>query len=74
MKVKDVVVDMHQGINTVADKVEYLEKGIPIIQSKTSRKVFWIGFIRLLQMLTDMWLKMAMTPQQGTHLRRSRVN
>ncbi len=28
MKVKDVVVDMHQGINIVADKVEYLEEGI----------------------------------------------
>ena len=40
MKVKDVVVDMHQGINTVADKVEYLEEGIPIIQSKNFTKGF----------------------------------
>ncbi len=29
-----VCVDMHQGINTVADKVEYVENGFPIIQSK----------------------------------------
>lgn len=43
MKVKDVVVDMHQGINTVADKVEYLEEGIPIIQSKN----FTRGFLDL---------------------------
>ncbi|MDY5102122.1 MAG: restriction endonuclease subunit S, partial [Agathobacter sp.] len=34
MKISDVIIDMHQGINTVADKVEYLDSGIPIIQSK----------------------------------------
>ena len=38
MKVKDVVLEMHQGINTVADKVEYVEYGIPIIQSKNFTK------------------------------------
>ena len=38
MNVKDVIVDMHQGINTVADKVEYLNEGIPIIQSKNFTK------------------------------------
>jgi len=29
-----VVLTMHQGINTAADKVEYANEGIPIIQSK----------------------------------------
>ncbi len=29
-----VCLDMHQGINTVADKVEYVNSGFPIIQSK----------------------------------------
>ena len=38
MRVKDVVLEMHQGINTVADKVEYVEYGIPIIQSKNFTK------------------------------------
>lgn len=31
---KDLVQDMHQGINTVIEKVDYLTNGIPIIQSK----------------------------------------
>lgn len=31
---KELVYDMHQGINTVTEKVEYLSEGIPIIQSK----------------------------------------
>ena len=31
---KELVHDMHQGINTVTEKVEYLKDGIPIIQSK----------------------------------------
>lgn len=30
----DVSLDMHQGINTVTEKVQYLESGIPIIQTK----------------------------------------
>ena len=34
LELKDICLDMHQGINTVADKVEYRSKGIPIIQSK----------------------------------------
>ena len=34
MLLKDICLDMHQGINTVADKVVYINKGIPIIQSK----------------------------------------
>ena len=38
MKINDVIIDMHQGINTVADKVEYLDFGIPIIQSKNFTK------------------------------------
>lgn len=38
MKISDVIIDMHQGINTVADKVEYLNSGIPIIQSKNFTK------------------------------------
>lgn len=38
MNLKDVIIDMHQGINTVADKVEYLDEGIPIIQSKNFTK------------------------------------
>lgn len=38
MKISDVIIDMHQGINTVADKVEYLDSGIPIIQSKNFTK------------------------------------
>lgn len=29
-----VCLDMHQGINTVADKIEYVNSGYPIIQSK----------------------------------------
>ena len=29
-----VCIDMHQGINTVADEVEYVNSGFPIIQSK----------------------------------------
>ena len=31
---KELVYAMHQGINTVTEKVEYLSEGIPIIQSK----------------------------------------
>jgi type I restriction enzyme, S subunit len=31
---KALVKDMHQGINTVTEKVEYISEGIPIIQSK----------------------------------------
>ena len=31
---KEISQDMHQGINTVTDKIEYQSKGIPIIQSK----------------------------------------
>lgn len=34
LELKYICLDMHQGINTVADKVEYRSKGIPIIQSK----------------------------------------
>ena len=34
VKLKEVVLAMYQGINTAADKVEYTEKGLPIIQSK----------------------------------------
>ena len=34
VKLKDICIDMHQGINTVADKVEYKDNGFPIIQSK----------------------------------------
>ncbi|MCA0152912.1 restriction endonuclease subunit S [Winogradskyella vincentii] len=33
-KLSNLVLDMHQGINTVTEKVEYLPEGIPIIQSK----------------------------------------
>lgn len=38
MKLKELSIKMHQGINTVADKVEYLSSGIPIIQSKNINK------------------------------------
>lgn len=34
VELKDICLDMHQGINTVADKVEYQNEGVPIIQSK----------------------------------------
>lgn len=34
VKLGDVVTLMHQGINTAADKVEYADSGVPIIQSK----------------------------------------
>lgn len=34
VSLKELVHDMHQGINTVTEKVEYLNEGIPIIQSK----------------------------------------
>ena len=40
MYLYEVIEDMHQGINTVADKVEYQEVGIPIIQSKNFTKGF----------------------------------
>jgi len=38
VRLEDVCLDMHQGINTVADEVEYRENGIPIIQSKNITK------------------------------------
>ena len=38
MILNDIVIDMHQGINTVADKVVYQSSGIPIIQSKNFTK------------------------------------
>ncbi|MBQ7891049.1 MAG: restriction endonuclease subunit S [Erysipelotrichaceae bacterium] len=34
MKLGNITLEMHQGINTVADKVEYQNVGTPIIQSK----------------------------------------
>lgn len=34
VKLKDLILDMHQGVNTVADKVKYVDEGYPIIQSK----------------------------------------
>ncbi len=40
---KNLTIDMHQGINTVTENVEYLEKGIPILQSKHITK----GFLNL---------------------------
>lgn len=39
----DVAIDMHQGINTVTEKVEYRSSGIPIIQSKHITK----GYLKL---------------------------
>lgn len=30
----NLCIDMHQGINTVTEKIEYLESGVPILQSK----------------------------------------
>ena len=38
LRLGDVCIDMHQGINTVADKIQYCEKGYPIIQSKNITK------------------------------------
>jgi type I restriction enzyme S subunit len=38
VRVKDVCFNMHQGINTITDRVEYTENGIPIIQSKNITK------------------------------------
>lgn len=40
---KNLSLDMHQGINTVTENVEYLESGIPILQSKHITK----GFLNL---------------------------
>lgn len=40
---KNLCIDMHQGINTVTENVEYLESGIPILQSKNITK----GFLNL---------------------------
>lgn len=37
---KELSVDMHQGINTVTEKVEYLTNGVPILQSKHITKGF----------------------------------
>lgn len=34
VRLADVCLNMHQGINTVAEKIEYQATGIPIIQSK----------------------------------------
>ncbi len=39
-KFADICEDMHQGINTVTEKVEYLSEGFPIIQSKNITKGF----------------------------------
>jgi type I restriction enzyme S subunit len=39
-KLQDITLDMHQGINTVTEKVEYLQEGIPILQSKHITKGF----------------------------------
>ena len=33
-RLAELVEVMHQGINTAADRVEYAQSGIPIIQSK----------------------------------------
>lgn len=38
-----VCLDMHQGINTVADKIEYVDSGFPILQSKNITS----GFLNL---------------------------
>ena len=40
-KFQDVVEVAYQGINTTADKVEYVNKGVPILQGKhiTSGKI-----------------------------------
>lgn len=38
IRLGDVCIDMHQGINTVADKIQYCENGYPIIQSKNITK------------------------------------
>lgn len=38
LRLGDVCIDMHQGINTVADKIQYCENGYPIIQSKNITK------------------------------------
>jgi type I restriction enzyme S subunit len=40
---KNLTLDMHQGINTVTENVVYLEKGIPILQSKHITK----GYLNL---------------------------
>lgn len=37
---KNLTFDMHQGINTVTENVEYLETGVPILQSKHITKGF----------------------------------
>lgn len=42
MKLSDVCFEMHQGINTVADKVKYYECGTPILQSKILQMEYWI--------------------------------
>lgn len=42
---ENIVNAMYQGINTVADKVEYIENGVPILQAKhiTSEKISFKG-------------------------------
>ena len=40
---KNLTLDMHQGINTVTENIVYLEKGIPILQSKHITK----GYLNL---------------------------
>lgn len=40
MELGELIIDMHQGINTVADKIEYKDKGYPIIQSKNITKSY----------------------------------
>lgn len=43
LKLKSVSIDMHQGINTVTESVQYLDFGVPIIQSKNITS----GFLNL---------------------------
>jgi len=56
----ELVYDMHQGINTVTEKVEYLSEGIPIIQSKHITKGYLHFSDAKFLSLEDYKIKMAL--------------
>ena len=65
-KLKDICYDMHQGINTVADKVEYFEKGYPILQSKNITKgILDIEDVKYVDEKTYNYYKEKYNPQEN---------
>lgn len=66
VELKDICLDMHQGINTVADKVEYQNEGVPIIQSKNITSGYLdLEDVRYLDDETYVKYKDKYNPQKG---------